>query len=70
MYFTRHARNRARGLGVSLADAEHVIGNAEWIDCDEDGLPRYTGYVGEFKVRIVIALDDPELIVTIHKRRK
>jgi hypothetical protein len=70
MYLTRHAKNKARGLGVSLADAERVIERAEWVDFDEEGLPRYTGYVGELRVRVVVALDDPELIVTIHKRGK
>lgn len=70
MHFTRHAKNRARSLGVSLGDAESVIDAAEWVDFDEDGLPRYTGYVRALRVRVVVALDDPELIVTIHKREK
>jgi hypothetical protein len=69
MRFSRHAKNKARDLGVSVGDAERVIEAAVRIDFDKDGLPRYTGYVGDLRVRVVVALDDPELIVTIHERR-
>lgn len=53
-----------------MADAERVIKTAVYVDADEDGLPRYTGYVRGVRVRVVVALDEPDLIVTIHKRRK
>jgi Domain of unknown function (DUF4258) len=68
--FSRHAKNRARELGISLVDVECVIETADRIDFDRKGLPRYTGYVGDLRVRVVVALDDPEVIVTIHERRK
>jgi hypothetical protein len=67
--FTRHAKNKARSLGLSIADAERVIETADRIDFDGDGLPRYTGYVDGLRVRVVVALDDPQVIVTIHERR-
>jgi hypothetical protein len=67
--FSRHAKNNARDLGVSVFDAETVIREAVKADADFDGRPRYTGYVRGVRVRVVVALDDPELIVTIHKRR-
>jgi hypothetical protein len=68
--FSRHAKNNARDLGATIADAEGVIQNAVHTDADFGGRPRYTGYVRGVRVRVVVALDDPGLIVTIHERRK
>lgn len=69
MRFTRHAKNRARGLCVTLADAEGVIREPVRIDADEAGKPRYYGVIGNVNVCIVVALDEPDLIVTIYDRR-
>jgi hypothetical protein len=68
--YTRHAKNGARWLGVTEADVKHVLTNACVVDTDEDGNPRFTGWVKGKRIRIVLALDQPELIVTIHPRRK
>ncbi len=38
-------------------------------DFDSQGRPRFTGHVRGMRVRMVVALDDPNLIVTIHERR-
>lgn len=40
------------------------------LDRDSKGKPRYTGEIGDVCVRIVVALDEPDLIVTIHERRR
>jgi hypothetical protein len=69
MRFTRHAKNGLRSLGVNRTDVEHVIANPVRIDWDEKGRPRYTGYIGDVRVRVVVALDEPDLVVTIHDRR-
>jgi hypothetical protein len=47
-----------------------VIEEPLYIDCDEDGKPRYTGEIRGVRVRIVVALEEPDLIVTIHERRR
>jgi len=67
--FSHHAKNRARRLGVAIEDADAVIESTIFVDADESWNPRYTGYVGGIRVRVVVALDDPKFIVTIHKRR-
>jgi hypothetical protein len=43
--FSRHAKNNARDLGATIADAERVIEDAVHTDADFSGRPRYTGYV-------------------------
>jgi hypothetical protein len=68
--FSRHAKNKARDLKVSVADAEAMVARATVVDRDVDGRPRYTGYIGGVPVRVIVALDDPELIVTIYERRR
>ena len=70
MRFSRHAKNQARQMGASVADAEDVVANPLASDFDEKGKTRYTGYKRGIRVRVVVALDDPGLIVTIHKRRR
>jgi hypothetical protein len=49
---------------------ERVIEEPISIDHDEDGRPRYTGEIRGVRVRVVVALDEPDVIVTIHERRK
>ena len=68
MYFSRHAKNRARELGVSIGDAKAVMANPLEIDTREPGKIRYIGYVQGERVRVVVPVDDPDLIVTIHRR--
>jgi hypothetical protein len=70
MRLSRHAKNELRSLQATLADVTQVISNPISIDRDPDGRPRYTGYIRETRVRVVLAIDEPDLIVTIHKRRR
>jgi hypothetical protein len=69
MRLSRHAKNEARRLGATPAELEDLIADPVRFDRDESGKPRYTGYLGEVRVRVVVALDEPNLIVTIHERR-
>jgi len=68
--FSRHAKNWARQHRFTVADAEEVIAHPLRVDSDKKGKPRYTGYIAGVRVRIVVALDEPDLIVTIHGRRR
>jgi hypothetical protein len=54
---------------MTLADAEEVINEPVWTGVDETGRRKYYGPVREVTVCIVVALDDPDPIVTIHERR-
>ena len=46
-----------------------MIREPDKTDVDEHGKPRYYGLVGNVNVCIVMALDEPDLIVTIYDRR-
>lgn len=69
MRLSRHAKNEARRIEATVADVEGVIADPIRVDRDRFGKPRYTGYVGKFRVRVVLALDEPDFVVTIHERR-
>jgi mRNA-degrading endonuclease RelE of RelBE toxin-antitoxin system len=57
-------------LEADVADAEAVIASPIYVDRDRRGKPRYTGRIRGVRVRVVVALDEPDLIVTIHKRER
>jgi hypothetical protein len=66
--FTRHAKNRARDIGATVVDVEQLIANPDNVDLGPDGKWRYVGHLRDERVRVVVALDEPDLIVTIHRR--
>jgi hypothetical protein len=57
-------------LHGKIEDAERVIEQPVGVDNDPEGRPRYRGFIRGIPVKIVVAVDEPDLIVTIHKRRK
>jgi hypothetical protein len=69
MRLSRHAKNELRRLKATVVDVEGVIADPIRVDRDRFGKPRYTGYIRELRVRVVVALDEPDFIVTIHERR-
>jgi len=69
MRLTRHAKNYLRNAAATLSDVEQVIERPAFFDRDDEGRPRCTGEVRGVRLRVVVALDEPDLIVTIHDRR-
>jgi len=65
---SRHAKNKLRALRMTPLDAEWVISKSIAIDSDADGRPRYLGDVRGTPVFVVVALDEPDLIVTIYRK--
>jgi hypothetical protein len=70
MQFTRHAKNFMRRLKATGEDVERLIEEADEVDENSDGKPRYTGELKGVRVRVVVALDEPDVVVTIHERRR
>ncbi|MBS1883639.1 MAG: hypothetical protein JSS97_11865 [Actinobacteria bacterium] len=69
MRLTYHAKNGLRKVRGTRQEAESVVRNPIGKDLDPDGKPRYLGYIAGELCRIVVALDEPDVIVTIHERR-
>jgi hypothetical protein len=70
MHLSWHAKNRLRHLKGTAADVEYLIADPVRVDRDPIGKPQYTGYIQGVRVRVVLALDEPDFVVTIHERRK
>jgi len=68
--FTQHAKNRMRKLEISMRDVVDLVTEQEPFDYDREGRPRYIGMVRGIRVRIVLAVDRPKLVVSLHERRK
>jgi hypothetical protein len=45
--FSRHAKNGARSIGATIADAERLIANPDEIDVETDGKRQYIGSSGD-----------------------
>lgn len=69
MRFTRHARQRMKLYGVSRAQAAAIARWGEQDGADARGNARRIGWVDGRRIRVIVASDDPELVVTIHFRR-
>lgn len=55
---------------MSDSDVERIVARPIYADTDEEGKPRFVGEVHGVRVRVVLALDEPDLVVTIHPRRR
>jgi hypothetical protein len=68
--FTHHAKNGLRWVKGTAEEEESVVVNCFGKDFNLDGNPRYRGFIAGKRCRVVVALDDPDLIISIHRRRR
>jgi hypothetical protein len=68
--FTHHAKNKLRQNRWSQREALSVILNPLKVDADERCNPRYLGYIRGDLARVVVAADDPNVVITVHPRRQ
>jgi len=59
-----------RRLGLTRADVAAIILASEFTDRDPDGRPRHVGFVNGRRIRIVLAIEDPSIVVSVHERRR
>lgn len=63
--FDRHARRRMKLYGLTAAQVEAAVANPERSDVDpQSGRRRLWATVDGRTVRVVLAADDPDLVVT------
>jgi hypothetical protein len=68
--FTRHAKNKLRHLKGTVREAESATANKFGKDFDKDGNPRYRGLIAGKYCRVVVALDEPDVIITIYAEER
>ena len=70
MRFKRHAKNGLRRVKGTTEEAESVVENSFGKDFDPDGNPRYRGFIGGKRCVVVVALDEPDVIITVFERER
>lgn len=69
MEFTRHARQRLKLYRVSREEATGIVSGGHDDGHDERGNPRYQAEVEGRRIRVIVALDNPSLIITLYERK-
>jgi hypothetical protein len=62
---SRHAKNELRRLRATRQEVESVVENPIRKDFDDKGNALYFGYLASAPVWIVVADDDPDVIITV-----
>jgi hypothetical protein len=68
--FSRHAKNKARFYKIDFAQFDALVMTAQPVGFDPRGKPIFEGVIRGQTFQVVVALDEPDLIVTIYKRRR
>lgn len=69
MQFSRHARRRCRLYNVTQKEVDAAFPEAERVGTDNQGRPLYDMQIRHIRIRAVVALDRPDLIVTLFERK-
>lgn len=70
MKIGRHAKRRMRLYNVNQTDVERIAATGDDDGTDQHGNPRKIGQVDGRWIRVIIAQDDPTVIITVYERRK
>jgi hypothetical protein len=70
MRLSRHAKNELRRLGATRQEVESVVRSPLGKDIEWRGNPRYLGVIAGRLVRVVVAQDDPDVVITVYEMRR
>ena len=70
MRLTHHAKNKLRHLNGTAQEAEAAVKDKFAKDFDEDGNPRYRGFIAGQRCCVVVALDDRDCIITVFEKER
>ena len=59
-----------RALSLAPDEVEWLVEQGVPIERDRDGRKRYEGEIAGATVRVVVAVDRPDLVVTVYRRSK
>ncbi|MGH2939504.1 MAG: hypothetical protein ACRDPE_15455 [Solirubrobacterales bacterium] len=65
MRFKRHGKNKLRWINGTTREAESVVEIPTEKSFGSNGNPRYRGVVAGVRVWVVVAKDDPNLVITV-----
>jgi len=59
-----------RALNLLPKEVERVVREGIQVAPDEDGRKRFEGDLGKIVIRVVMAVDRPDLVVTVYRRSR
>lgn len=65
MRLSAHARKRALERHIGLDDVRAVLEDPEVFFTDRNGNPCYIRCLHERRIKVVVAADDPEFVITV-----
>lgn len=65
MRFSTHARERLSERNVTEDEVASVVDGYDVSFADPKGNPCYVRQVGERRIKVVVALDDPNFVITV-----
>lgn len=65
MRLSTHAANRASERGITRAQIAAVVGNPDITFTDRKGNPCYTAGIDGRRIKVVVAADDTEFVITV-----
>ncbi len=69
LQFSRHAKNGLRWLDLSGGEIESMLRDEAPYDLDDAGNPRYLLNHEGLPILVVVALDRPDYVITLFRRR-
>jgi len=63
--YSTHARKRMRQRRISETEVESCLQNQEILYPDKKGNPKYEVRIGERYIKVVVAKDNPNYVITV-----
>ena len=65
LQYLPHARRRMKQRKISEAEVEACLQDHDILYFDRKGNPKYTTYVGERCIKVVVQKDNPLVVITV-----
>lgn len=63
--FSKHSLDRLAERGITAAEVQTVLESHEVSFADPKGNACYVRTIGERRIKVVVAADDPEFVITV-----
>jgi len=63
--YSPHARKRMKQRKISETEVEACLQDHDILYFDKKGNPKYNTHIGERYIKVVVAKDDPNFVITV-----
>ncbi|MBI2850184.1 MAG: DUF4258 domain-containing protein [Chloroflexi bacterium] len=65
LVYSDHALKRMKERAVSESDVETCLRDHDILSTDRNGNPKYSRHIGERYIKVVVAKDDHNFVITV-----